>query len=605
MRPTEPTDPWGVRDLTVRYGRLTAVDGVTVELMPGTVTGIVGGDGAGKTTVLRALVGAVRPSAGTVSAPDRRRLGYVSAGPGIYRDLSVDANLAFAARAYGVPGPAFRERSAELLARTELTAARARSAGQLSGGMRQKLALACALLHRPELLVLDEPTTGVDPVSRAELWQLLTSAAAGGAAILLSTTYLDEAERAGAVVVLDAGRQLATGTPADVVASTPGRIVQSTSHPTWAGARTWRRGPAWRAWSVDGTAPPGSAAAPPRLEDAVIVAALAREAGAPASAGDLRDPLTVSPEAPAAPGGGARQRRSLPPAVEALGATKRFGRVTAVDRVSLAVWPGEVVGLIGANGAGKTTLVRMLLGLLRPSAGAVRLFGSPPSLAARRRLGYVPQALGLYDDLTVRENLAFSAAAFGHQPPAAPVPDLDRLVGQTSLGVQRQAAFAAALAHEPELLVLDEPTSGVGPLARSRLWDTIRMAAEAGVAVLVTTHHTDEAEQCDRLVVMSAGQVGAEGAASSIAGADKALEVRARDWQAAFAALDAGGLRLTLAGTVLRLPASDASRTRQLLAEHGVSAELALVPATLEEVFVRLAGQASAAPRPQAASSPA
>jgi len=280
---------WGVRDLTVRYGRRTAVEHVTVETAPGTVTAVVGGDGAGKTTVLRALVGAVRPAGGTVTAPDRRRLGYVSAGPGVYPDLTVDGNLAFVAGAYGLTGAAARERAAELLARTGLTGARGRLAGQLSGGMRRKLALACALLHEPDLLALDEPTTGVDPVSRAELWGLLTRAAAAGAAVLLSTTYLDEAERTAFVVVLDGGGQLAAGPPDEVVARMPGAIVEAAERPAWAGDHAWRRGRAWRAWVPDGVVPAGAARVPPRLDDAVVVAALRRDGAAGAGAGAAGD----------------------------------------------------------------------------------------------------------------------------------------------------------------------------------------------------------------------------------------------------------------------------------------------------------------------------
>jgi len=280
--------------------------------------------------------------------------------------------------------------------------------------------------------------------------------------------------------------------------------------------------------------------------------------------------------------------------LEAVGVTKRFGRVTAVDRASIAVMPGEVVGLLGANGAGKTTLVRMLLGLLRPSAGEVRMFGSAPSLETRRRLGYVPQGRGLYDDLSARENLAFVDAAFGLRrdrrgSARASVGDGGRPVGELPLGVQRRVAFEAALGHDPDLLVLDEPTSGVGPLSRARLWDTIREAAEAGAAVLVTTHHMDEAEQCDRLVVMADGRVRVEGELDAIVGGEQAVEVRADRWEDAFAALDDAGLRLTLSGRALRLPGGDADRVRRALADRGVRADLAVVPATLEEAFVRLA----------------
>jgi ABC-type multidrug transport system ATPase subunit len=280
--------------------------------------------------------------------------------------------------------------------------------------------------------------------------------------------------------------------------------------------------------------------------------------------------------------------------LEAVGVSKRFGHVSAVDRASIAVAPGEVVGLLGANGAGKTTLVRLLLGLLRPSAGEVRMFGSAPSRETRRRLGYVPQGRGLYDDLTAADNLAFADAAFGlrRRDRRGRAAGGGRPVGELPLGVQRRVAFEAALGHDPELLVLDEPTSGVGPLSRARLWDTIRAAAEAGAAVLVTTHHMDEAEQCDRLVIMADGRVRAEGELDAIVGGERAIEVRADRWEDAFAALDDAGLRLTLAGRALRLPGGDAERVRRALADRGVRADLTVVPATLEEAFVRLAAPA-------------
>jgi ABC-2 type transport system ATP-binding protein/ribosome-dependent ATPase len=277
--------------------------------------------------------------------------------------------------------------------------------------------------------------------------------------------------------------------------------------------------------------------------------------------------------------------------VEMTSVTRRYGDFTAVDGASLRVEPGEIVGLLGANGAGKTTLVRILLGLLAPTSGTVRLFGARPSRASRRRLGYVPQGLGLYTDLTLAENLAFNAAAFGVEPPELDE-DLalaaDRLVAELPLGLARRAAFAAALAHRPELLVLDEPTSGVEPLGRARLWDTIREAAEAGAGVLVTTHHMDEAEQCDRLVVMADGRVRAEGTVDDIVGDARVVEVHADRWEAAFEVLDAGPVPPTLSGRALRLPAAEAGRVRSELEAHGIAARLEEVPATLDEAFVRL-----------------
>jgi ABC-2 type transport system ATP-binding protein len=271
-----PDRTWGVRGLGVRYGGRSALDDVTFEVAARSVAAVVGGDGAGKTSLLRALAGVVRPSAGTVSRPDERRIGYVSAGGGVWDDLTAAENLEFAGRAYGLGAGRLRSRTAGLLERTGLAAARDRLAGRLSGGMRQKLALAMALVHEPELLVLDEPTTGIDPVSRVELWRLLAGAAAAGAAVALATTYLDEAERAATVLVLDQGNALLSGTPEEVLDAVPGRVVEAAARP--AGVPAWRRGARWRAWSPDGAPLPGAAEVAADLEDAVVVAQLAREA---------------------------------------------------------------------------------------------------------------------------------------------------------------------------------------------------------------------------------------------------------------------------------------------------------------------------------------
>jgi ABC-2 type transport system ATP-binding protein len=269
------TRPWGCRGLGVRYGGTVALDDVTFEVAAGTVAAVVGGDGAGKTTLVRALAGTVRPAAGTVRRPDRRRLGYVSAGPGVWADLTVDENLSFAGRAYGLSADQLEVRVGALLERTGLAAARDRLVARLSGGMRQKLALAMAVAHEPELLLLDEPTTGVDPVSRAELWRLLASAAADGAAVVVATTYLDEAERAASVLVLDRGRALLAGTPDEVLAATPGLVVEGPARPD--GVPSWRRGARWRAWSADGSTPPGTSPVSLDLEDAAIVAQLRQD----------------------------------------------------------------------------------------------------------------------------------------------------------------------------------------------------------------------------------------------------------------------------------------------------------------------------------------
>jgi ABC-2 type transport system ATP-binding protein len=297
------------------------------------------------------------------------------------------------------------------------------------------------------------------------------------------------------------------------------------------------------------------------------------------------------------------------PLAEARGATRRFGAFTAVDRVTLQVLRGEVVGLLGANGAGKTTLIRCLLGLLRVSDGQVLLFGRPPSRATRARLGYVPQGLGLYEDLTVAENLEFSARAFAGRggagdgrPPADPPavdPELasvrDRTVGELSLGLRRRVAFAAALAHRPDLLVLDEPTSGVDALGRALLWDTVRAAAEAGAGVLVTTHRMSEAEQCDRLVVLADGRVVAQGTTAEIVGGRRTVEVTAGRWEDAFAALEGAGLPAALVGRTLRVPGAGRDQVEAALRQGGVEAAVELALATLDETFVALASRPDAA----------
>jgi len=285
----------------------------------------------------------------------------------------------------------------------------------------------------------------------------------------------------------------------------------------------------------------------------------------------------------------------MTPLAQAVGVTRRFGDFTAVRAVDLRVEPTEVVGLLGANGAGKTTLIRMLLGLIGTSEGEVTLFGEPPSRRTRGRLGYLPQGLGLYDDLTSAENMAFSAAVFGSRSAELPA-QLQRygrdLVGSLPLGAQRRVAFAQALSHAPDLLVLDEPTSGVDPLGRARLWETIADAADAGAGVLVTTHYMEEAGECTRLVIMADGAVVAEGTTAQIIGCSQVVVVEAQSWSAAFAALEQAGLEVALAGRGLLVPGADPAAVRAALGD--LDATVRQAPATLEERFFELASQGAA-----------
>jgi ABC-2 type transport system ATP-binding protein/ribosome-dependent ATPase len=287
------------------------------------------------------------------------------------------------------------------------------------------------------------------------------------------------------------------------------------------------------------------------------------------------------------------------PLAEAAEVTRRFGAFTAVSNVSMSVGAGEIVGLIGANGAGKTTLIRMLLGLLPASEGRVALFGETPSRATRQRLGYVPQSLGLYADLTVTENLAFTAHAFRARPPSALPDELaavqNRLVGEIGLGLQRQLAFIAALAHNPELLVLDEPTSGVDPLARSRLWDTIHEQADKGIGILVTTHYMQEADQCDRLVIMVAGRLAAAGTVSEIIGGRNAVLVDTESWEQAFRALTDARMPVMLTGRSCRVPDTPAADVERVLEAAGLSSRITSVASTLDETLITLS-QTTGAP---------
>jgi len=278
--------------------------------------------------------------------------------------------------------------------------------------------------------------------------------------------------------------------------------------------------------------------------------------------------------------------------VEVVGVTRTFGSFAAVDDVSVSVWAGEVVGLVGANGAGKTTLIKMVLGLLKPSAGRIRLFGQAQSRAQRRRIGYVPQNLGLYTDLTVAENLEFRAEVFGVEGGEDTGSELvsvgDGLVGALSLGDQRRAAFAAATQHHPDLFILDEPTSGVSPLARSDLWDLIRQRAEEGVAVLVSTHYMEEAEQADRLVVMADGAVAAEGSTAEVIDGRRTVEITTDRWADAFAAIEHSGRRVSLAGRRVRVLSESVAAVSADLERAGIAAEVKLVAATLDETMVTL-----------------
>ena len=543
---------------------VTALDGVSLVAYHGALTALVGPDGAGKTTLLRLAAGLMAPDAGTLRVLDvdvardpqqvQDRISYMPQRFGLYEDLSVLENLNLYADLHGVSAAQRAQRYPPLFDMTALGPFRNRLAGQLSGGMKQKLGLACTLVRQPELLLLDEPTVGVDPLSRRELWQIVQHLVADqGLTVLMSTSYLDEAERCSRTIVLYQGRVLTQGLPRELAEQAAGRCFVMSP----AAGQTAR---ALQAQLLDH----------PEVIDAVPdggrvrVVLQAREPGhprggapreAPAAApGEARgalEPVTLEPVTPHFEDGFmellqrqvARERTQALSLARPLGAgevrsavrvqdlVKRFGGFTAVDHVSFEVQRGEIFGLLGPNGAGKTTTFRMLCGLLTPSAGQLYVAGANVRTApasARERLGYVAQRFSLYGPLTVAENLEFFASAYGLRGEAKRARiawamqqfELSDRAGAVSAqlpgGYKQRLAMAAALLHEPEILFLDEPTSGTDPLARRAFWRRITGLAEQGVTVIITTHFMQEAEYCDHVAIMDGGQVLAQGSPRQI-----------------------------------------------------------------------------------------
>ena len=488
-RPT-PAPVARLEQVTLRYKRQTALDRISLELPAGCMVGLIGPDGVGKSSLLALLSGARAVQAGRVevlgddmaSRPHRQqvcpRIAYMPQGLGknLYPTLSVEENLQFFARLFGHDAAERRQRIDRLTQATGLQPFLARPVGQLSGGMKQKLGLCCALIHDPDLLILDEPTTGVDPLARAQFWALIADMRAQrpGMSVLVATAYMDEAQRFDWLIAMDAGQILAEGRPADLLQRT--------------GAATL---------------------------EAAFIALLpeARRQGYQA--------IEIPPLQP---------DQDL--AIEADGLTMRFGDFVAVDQVSLRIQRGEIFGFLGSNGCGKSTTMKMLTGLLPASAGSARLFGhpvDPKDMATRRRVGYMSQSFSLYGELTVAQNLALHARLF-HVPESEVAQRVAEMVGRFGLaevldelpeklplGMRQRLSLAVAMVHRPELLILDEPTSGVDPIARDQFWRLmIELARRDKVTIFISTHFMNEAERCDRISLMHAGRVLASAAPAAI-----------------------------------------------------------------------------------------
>jgi ribosome-dependent ATPase len=468
--------------VTQRYGKVRALENVTLALPAGSLVGLIGPDGVGKSTLLAIVAGARQIQSGRafildgdIADPAHRalvcpRIAYMPQGLGrnLYPDLSVKENIAYFSRLFGQSRPEREGRIRELVDGTGLAPFADRPAKKLSGGMRQKLGLCCSLIHDPDLLILDEPTTGVDPLSRRQFWELIDRMRArrGGMSVIVATAYMEEAERFDALVAMNAGRVIAAGSPSELKESTGAGSV----------------------------------------EDAFV-------ALLPAAERDGRRALRIPP----------RRLGDGDPVIVARDLTRRFGDFTAVDRVSFTIERGEIFGFVGSNGCGKTTTMKMLTGLLPASDGEALLFGRPVDardIGARERVGYMSQSFSLYTELTVRQNLDLHARLF-HLPrrlAAARIADLvarfgladhlDQRALDLPLGIRQRLALAVAIVHAPEMLILDEPTSGVDPIARDRFWELlIDLSRDEGVTIFVSTHFMNEAERCDRLSLMDSGRV--------------------------------------------------------------------------------------------------
>ncbi|MCQ4268381.1 ATP-binding cassette domain-containing protein, partial [Pseudomonas stutzeri] len=479
---SEPLAPVAqIAGVTLQYGQTRALDDLAVELPARRMVGLIGPDGVGKSSLLALIAGARRIQQGSVRVLDgdmgdaghRRavcpRIAYMPQGLGknLYPTLTVAENLEFFGRLFGQDAAERRWRIAELTRSTGLAPFLERPAGKLSGGMKQKLGLCCALIHDPDLLILDEPTTGVDPLSRAQFWELIARIRAERPqmSVLVATAYMDEAQRFDHLVAMDAGRILATGSPAELLART----------------------------------------ASDSLEEAFIGLL-------PEDKRRRHRTLEIPP-----------REASDSIAIEAHDLTMRFGDFVAVDRVNLRIERGEIFGFLGSNGCGKTTTMKMLTGLLPASEGRALLFGKPVDphdLQTRQRVGYMSQAFSLYSELTVRQNLDLHARLF-HIPAERReariremlerfelTAEADSLPTALPLGVRQRLSLAVAVIHAPEMLILDEPTSGVDPVARDGFWELlVQLSREDGVTIFISTHFMNEALRCDRISLMHAGRV--------------------------------------------------------------------------------------------------
>jgi ABC-2 type transport system ATP-binding protein len=612
--------------LSKSYGSLAALDAVSFEVYRGEIFGLIGADGAGKTTAFRIIGGVLEPGGGDVrilgKTPREARpnVGYLTQPFSLYQDLSVDENLGYAGGLREVNPEDFATRRQRYFKLFDLDRFTDRLAGRLSGGMKQKLALTSALIADPSLLLLDEPTTGVDPVTRRDFWDALTSLATGGMSIIVATPYLDEAERCHRVALMERGKIYDIDTPVrfrskmgvtrlevkveplaraeDLLAASPeaqdvqrfgDRLDVMAARPDSAEADLRQRA------ADNGLKVTEITRSQPTLENA-FVGQLRKMRGAQAT------PRFPNPSP-------APNRKDV--VIGAKDLNKRFGSFQAVKNFQLEVRNGDIYGLLGANGAGKTTSIKIICGLIDPTSGSVTLLGRSKQLRSaevRSRIGYMSQKFALYDDLSIGENLDFYARLYGvdgsvREERKKWVLEAAELSGEAGMltrslpgGWKQRVAFGAAVMHEPEAIFLDEPTSGVDPLARRAMWRMINELADRGAGIVVVTHYLEEAEQCNRLGFMVAGEIIADGSPAEVKanmkGSLSELETDHPNRALAVLKEKYGASRVSLFGDRLHLVTDNDEQkraARAALEEAGVRVVSDKpVPFSLEDVFISL-----------------
>jgi ABC-2 type transport system ATP-binding protein len=612
--------------LTKSYGSLKALDDVSFQVRPGEIFGFIGADGAGKTTAFKIIAGVLAEGGGEIrvlgTTPRQAgpQVGYLTQPFSLYFDLSIDENLSYAGGLRLVPKKEYEERRERYFKLFDIYRFSDRLAGRLSGGMKQKLALSAALIAGPKLLLLDEPTTGVDPVTRRDFWDALTSLATEGMSIIVATPYLDEAERCHRVALIERGKIYDIDTPAqfrskmgltrlevkvdplapaeDILAKSPeaadvqrfgDRLDVLAARPDAAEADLQQRA------KENGLQIKEIHRSQPTLENAVV-GVLRKMRGVQVI------PHFPKPSPP-------RKQRDI--VIGAKDLNKRFGSFQAVKNFQLEIRNGDIYGLLGANGAGKTTAIKIICGLLDPTSGSVSLLGKSKGLraaAVRSRIGYMSQKFALYDDLTIGQNLDFYARLYGVEESVREerkkwVLDLAELSDEANMltkslpgGWKQRVAFGAAVMHEPDAIFLDEPTSGVDPLARRAMWRMINEFADKGAGILVVTHYLEEAEQCNHIGFMVAGEIIAQGSPSEVKAAMKGSmseiltdkpDLSLRTLKERF-----GASRVSLFGDKLHLVTEDDGQKKEateLLNNAGVKV-LSWVPTpfSLEDVFISL-----------------